>query len=155
MNITLEINNILKNAGVQLTESEMKSLEVDNLMAQYERAKEDYEASDFYDDYKSWHNGRNSAETQMKEINSKLIELTGKSYDELLDTLGSKGTFEDKGPKLKIGDIYEKNGRTFKVEKIDRHEYKTRDRYNVYYMYHLKQVDGPYLDVISDNDIKD
>lgn len=154
MNLDSEINNILKYAGVQLTESEMKSLEVDNLMAQYERAKEDYEASDFYDDYKSWHNGRNSAESQMKEINSKLIELTGKSYDELLDSLGSKEVREDKGPKLKIGDEVTKNGRKYKVEKIDKHEYKSRGLQSTSYFYHLKQIDGPYLDIISDSDLK-
>ena len=154
MNLDSEINNILKYAGVQLTESEMKSLEVDNLMAQYERAKEDYKVSDSYDDYKSWHNGTNSAESRIKEINNKLIELTGKSYNELLNSLGSKEVIEDKGPKLKIGDEVTKNGRKYEVEKIDKYEYKTRGLQSTSYLYHLKQIDGPYVDVISDIDLK-
>ena len=94
--------------------------EVDNLMAQYERAESDYNAADFYDDNYSWNKVRNSASSRMSDIENKLKQLTGKSYKELLDTLGSKQVDEDKGPSFKVGDKFNKNGRTYEIEKIEK-----------------------------------
>lgn len=151
-NINKDIEECLRYAGVQLNESEDEK--IDKLMADYERAEMDYDAADFYDDYKSWSNGRDSAYERMSKINKELVSLTGKNYNELLDSLGSKEVSEDKGPKLKVGDIYKKNGITFRVDKVEKNEYKTRNKYDVYYIYRLEEINGPHIDYISDNNIE-
>ena len=152
MKFNNEINNILKNAGVQLSESKDNSEYIDQLMSDYERAESDYHAADFYDDNYSWRSGRSSARERMEEIEKELKELTGKNYKELLNDLGSKEVDEDKGPQLQIGDTYRKNGRLYKVVKVDRELYKTRNKESVWYTYKLKEINGSYVDFISDID---
>lgn len=129
--------------------------EVDNLMAQYERAESDYNAADFYDDNHSWNKGRNSASSRMSDIENKLKQLTGKSYKELLDTLGSKQVDEDKGPSFKVGDKFNKNGRTYEIEKIEKSESKSRDHQYTNYWYHVREVNGSYVDVFTDSLMKE
>ena len=129
--------------------------EVDNLMAQYERAESDYNAADFYDDNHSWNKGRNSASSRMSDIENKLKQLTGKSYKELLDTLGSKQVDEDKGPSFKVGDKFNKNGRTYEIEKIEKSESKSRDHQYTNYWYHVREVNGSHVDVFTDSLMKE
>ena len=129
--------------------------EVDNLMAQYERAESDYNAADFYDDNYSWNKGRNSASSRMSDIENKLKQLTGKSYKELLDTLGSKQVDEDKGPSFKVGDKFNKNGRTYEIEKIEKSESKSRDHQYTNYWYHVREVNGSHVDVFTDSLMKE
>lgn len=129
--------------------------EVDNLMAQYEKAESDYNAADFYDDNHSWNKGRNSASSRMSDIENKLKQLTGKSYKELLDTLGSKQVDEDKGPSFKVGDKFNKNGRTYEIEKIEKSESKSRDHQYTNYWYHVREVNGSHVDVFTDSLMKE
>lgn len=129
--------------------------EVDNLMAQYEKAESDYNAADFYDDNYSWNKGRNSASSRMSDIENKLKQLTGKSYKELLDTLGSKQVDEDKGPSFKVGDKFNKNGRTYEIEKIEKSESKSRDHQYTNYWYHVREVNGSHVDVFTDSLMKE
>ena len=129
--------------------------EVDNLMAQYEKAESDYNAADFYDDNHSWNKGRNSASSRMNDIENKLKQLTGKSYKELLDTLGSKQVDEDKGPSFKVGDKFNKNGRTYEIEKIEKSESKSRDHQYTNYWYHVREVNGSHVDVFTDSLMKE
>lgn len=129
--------------------------EIDNLMAQYERAESDYNAADFYDDNYSWNKGRNSASSRMSDIENKLKQLTGKSYKELLDTLGSKQVDEDKGPSFKVGDKFNKNGRTYEIEKIEKSESKSRDHQYTNYWYHVREVNGSHVDVFTDSLMKE
>ena len=129
--------------------------EVDDLMSQYERAESDYHAADFYDDNYSWNKGRSSASSRMSDIENKLKQLTGKSYKELLDTLGSKQVDEDKGPSFKIGDKFNKNGRTYEIEKIEKSESKSRDHQYTNYWYHVREIDGSHVDVFTDSLMKE
>lgn len=129
--------------------------EVDDLMAQYERAESDYHAADFYDDNYSWNKGRSSASSRMSDIENKLKQLTGKSYKELLDTLGSKQVDEDKGPSFKVGDKFNKNGRTYEIEKIEKSESKSRDHQYTNYWYHVREIDGSHVDVFTDSLMKE
>lgn len=154
MNFDNEIKECLRIAGVKLNEAEDNSERIDQLMYDYERAEERRKVANFYDDYNSWSSGMNSAESRMREIEAELKELTGKGYRELLDTLGSKKVDKDKGPQLKVGDIYLKNGKPYEVEEISRNVIKTRDHQYVSYFYHIKEVDGPSIDVITDTDVK-
>lgn len=152
-NINKDIEECLRYAGVQLSESKDNSEYIDQLMSDYERAESDYHAADFYDDNYSWESGRSSARERMEEIEKELKELTGKNYKELLNDLGSKEVDEDKGPQLQIGDTYRKNGRLYKVVKVDRELYKTRNKESVWYTYKLKEINGSYVDFISDTDV--
>ena len=152
-NINKDIEECLRYAGVQLSESKDNSEYIDQLMSDYERAESDYHAADFYDDNYSWRSGRSSAKERMEEIEKELKELTGKNYKELLNDLGSKEVDEDKGPQLQIGDTYRKNGRLYKVVKVDRELYKTRNKESVWYSYKLKEINGSYVDFISDIDV--
>ena len=120
--------------------------EVDDLMAQYERAESDYHAADFYDDNYSWNKGRSSASSRMSDIENKLKQLTGKSYKELLDTLGSKQV---------VGDKFNKNGRTYEIEKIEKSESKSRDHQYTNYWYHVREIDGSHVDVFTDSLMKE
>ena len=129
--------------------------EVDDLMSQYERAESDYHAADFYDDNYSWNKGRSSASSRMSDIENKLKQLTGKSYKELLDTLGSKQVDEDKGPSFKIGDKFNKNGRTYAIDKIEKSESKSRDHQYTNYWYHVREIDGSHVDVFTDSLMKE
>lgn len=152
-NINKDIEECLRYAGVQLSESKDNSEYIDQLMSDYERAESDYHAADFYDDNYSWRSGRSSARERMEKIEKELKELTGKNYKELLNDLGSKEVDEDKGPQLQIGDTYRKNGRLYKVVKVDRELYKTRNKESVWYSYKLKEINGSYVDFISDIDV--
>ena len=129
--------------------------EVDDLMAQYERAEQDYRAADFYDDNYSWRRGREDGESRMNSIQAKLKELTGKSYKELLDELGSKKVDADNGPTYKIGDKFNKNGRTYEIEKIEKSESKSRDHQYTSYWYHVREIDGSHVDVFTDSLMKE
>lgn len=152
-NINKDIEECLRYAGVQLSESKDNSEYIDQLMSDYERAESDYHAADFYDDNYSWRSGRSSARERMEEIEKELKELTGKNYKELLNDLGSKEIDEDKGPQLQIGDTYRKNGRLYKVVKVNKELYKTRNKESVWYTYKLKEINGSYVDFISDIDV--
>lgn len=129
--------------------------EVDDLMSQYERAESDYHAADFYDDNYSWNKGRSSASSRMSDIENKLKQLTGKSYKELLDTLGSKQVDEDRGPSFKVGDKFNKNGRTYEIEKIEKSESKSRDHQYTNYWYHVREINGSRVDVFTDSLMKE
>lgn len=125
--------------------------EIDDLMYDYERAKNSYTAANNIDNYSLWKERTTDAKNHLHEIDDKLKELTGKGYDELLDELGSIETEEDKGPKYKVGDKFVKDGELYVINKIDRHEYKSRGQSSVTYFYNVESLESLRTDSFFDS----
>ena len=121
--------------------SEANQDEIDDLMNQYEDARRDFHDAQYYDDNYSWREAEDRATRKMKEIENKLKELTGMTYYELFDKLGSKETIDVGEPKYKVGDKFEKNGKIYSITEIDKRTDKSRNKNESYYMYHLESPD--------------
>ena len=169
-----DIAEILKNAGVQLNETSDEVLykfseselmedanqpyenmdEINKWMNAYEDAYREYHEADYYDDNYSWREAQSRASKRIEEAKSMLKELTGKTYYQLLDELGSIESDEDTEPTYKVGDKFEKNGKLFTVVKVKKDIDKTRNRTYITNIYELKQDNGSLVDFITDDTVK-
>lgn len=129
---------------------EDKINEINKLMDDFERAKFDYACANFYDDNASWRSARVDGQTRMNVANVKLIELTGKGYNELLEILGSIDTCEE-SPSLKVGDIVNYHNILFKISQVNKNETKTRKLFHVWYSYEGNEIDGCKWELFTDD----
>ena len=73
----------------------------------------------------------------------------------MLDTLFIKQVDEDNVPSFKLVYKFNKNGRTYEIEKIEKSESKSRDHQYTNYWYHVREVNGSHVDVFTDSLMKE